>query len=260
MTLTLGTGPLGRGGGDANYTFDGPAHRILFQPYQRRLRAIVGGEVVLDTTRAHLLHETGIAPVAYAPMEDFTAPLTATQTTTHCPFKGDATYWTLRAGDREIADAVWGYEQPLERAPWLLGFGALYWEKADEWLVEEEPVLGHLRDPYHRVDVHESSRLAQVRAGGAVLVSSPRPKLVFETGLPARAYLPRGDVPPGVLEASETTSVCPYKGIASYWHVHAGGRRHEDGAFSYETPLPEALRAAGHVSFMADGLEVVLAD
>src|SRR4051812_512941 len=161
MSLSLGTGPLaGQPGGAFNFDLsEAPAHRIYFADYPRRLRAVIGDRVVLDTTRAKLLYETGILPVPYVPLEDFDqSVLERTDHATHCPFKGDASYWTVRAGDRVEENAVWAYEDPLPESPWLRGYGALYWKKADAWFVEEEPVLGHLKDPYHRVDVHESSR------------------------------------------------------------------------------------------------------
>jgi uncharacterized protein (DUF427 family) len=261
MSLTLGSGPLGREPGAANFTVESPAHRLLFEPDPRRLRALVGDRVVLDTTRAHLLHETGILPVVYAPLEDFDAGvLERTATTTHCPFKGDATYFSIRAGDRLVEDAAWTYEQPLERAPWLKGFAALYPDRVDAWFVEDEPLTGHLRDPYHRVDVHASSRPVRVTAGEQVIAQSTRPVLVFETSLPARPYIPLADVPAGVLTPSATHTHCPYKGEATYYDVHAGGTTYPDAAFGYDAPLPESLKLAGHVSFWGEHVRVDLLD
>jgi uncharacterized protein (DUF427 family) len=259
MSLTQGGGPLGRSTAATNYTIDAPAHKLLFEPDARRLRAYVGDTLVLDTRRAHLLHETGIRPVAYAPLEDFDqALLERTATTSHCPFKGDATYWSLRVGDELREDAIWGYEQPLERAPWLRGFAALYPAKADRWLVEDEPVAGGLRDPYHRVDVHTSSRPVSVTAAGELIAHSSHPTLVFETSLPVRAYLPRKDVVAGHLRPSDTTAIDPYIGDAIYWHVHAGGELLRDAAHSYELPRAEAMKIAGLVCFTGEGVEVEL--
>ena len=259
MSLTQGRGPLGGRPGQANYTIQSPAHRILFEPDARRLRAFVGDTLVLDTRRAHLLHETGIRPVAYAPLEDFDqALLEKTQTTSHCPFKGDAAYWTLRVGDALREDAIWGYEEPLEQASWLRGFAALYPGKADRWLVEDEPVAGGLRDPYHRVDVHTSSRPVRVTAAGELIAQSTHPTLVFETGLPVRAYLPRGDVVAGHLRPSDTTTTDAYIGDAIYWHVHAGSELLRDAAHSYELPRAEAMKIAGLVCFSGEGVEVEL--
>ena len=259
MSLTKGRGPLSGRPADTNYTVEAPPHRILFEPDPRRLRASVGERVVFDTTAAHLLHETGILPVAYVPLSDFdSALLGRSATTTHCPFKGDATYWSIRVGDDVREDAVWAYEDPIDSALWLKGFAALYFDKADRWLVEDEEAVGHLRDPYHRVDVHPSSRSARVSAGDDVIATSERTKLLFETGEPVRAYMAPGVVEPGRLERSRTRTVCPYKGEATYWHVHAGGEVFRDGACSYELPRAEAMKIAGFVCFIDDGLNVEL--
>jgi uncharacterized protein (DUF427 family) len=183
MSLTMGSGPLaGKPAGATNYTIEAPRHRIWFEPYPRRLRAFAGGRLVLDTTRAHLLHETGIPPVPYAPLEDFAADLlTPTEQTTHCPFKGDAAYWTVTAGDTVLEDVLWGYPEPLEGAPWLAGHAALYWDRMDSWFIEDERVFGHLKDPYHRVDVYETDRPVRVLRGDDVLAETTRAKLLFET-------------------------------------------------------------------------------
>jgi uncharacterized protein (DUF427 family) len=262
MSLTLGTGPLaGTPAGEFNFDIAGasPAHRLYFEPFGPRLRAIVGDRVVLDSVRAHLLHETGIPPRVYVPLEDIDASLLSrTETSTHCPFKGDASYWTLTVGSRVLDDAVWAYEEPLPDAAWLAGFASLYWEKADAWLVEEERVFGRLRDPYHRVDVSESSRRARVRVGGVVVAETDRPKLLTETGLAPRVYVPSADVVPDALVRSDKRTICPYKGEATYWHVQADGSRVADAAWSYEAPLPDAIRVQGHVSFDGEGVEVEL--
>jgi uncharacterized protein (DUF427 family) len=259
MSLSMGSGPLAtRPGGEFNFGWDGaPKHRLFFQPYPRRLRALIGDRVVLDSTRARLLYESNLLPRVYVPIEDIDPDvLERTETSTHCPFKGDASYWSVRVGDQLIEDAVWTYEQPIETASWLAGYACLYWEKADAWFVEDERLFGHLRDPYHRVDVHETSRRVQVRVGGAVVASSTRAKLLFETGLDVRVYVPGADVRAGALSRSQTRTTCPYKGEATYWDVSVDGTHLADGAWSYETPLAEAMEVARHVSFDGDGVEV----
>jgi uncharacterized protein (DUF427 family) len=263
MSLSLGTGPLaGHPAGAFNFDLSGaPAHRIYFADYPRRLRALVGDHVVLDTERAQLLYETGIPPVPYVPLEDFDSTLLErTDHSTHCPFKGDASYWTVRAGAEELENAVWAYEDPLPEAAWLSGYAALYWKQASAWFVEEEPVFGHLKDPFHRVDVHESSRPVTVTVGGHVVARSERPKLLFETGMATRVYVPRADVAAGALSVAEKRTVCAYKGQATYWSLRSNGQAIEDAAWSYEAPLPEAIKIQGHVCFDADGVEVELGE
>jgi len=259
MTLTLGTGPLGsKPGGDFNFDWDGaPAHRLYFEPYPRRVRALVDDRIVLDSLRGRLLFESNLPPRLYVPLGDLDASLLEpSEHTTHCPFKGDASYRSLRAGERLIENAVWIYEEPIEAAAWLEGFASLYWEKADAWFVEDERMFGPLRDPYHRVEVVETSRPVRVTAGGAVIAESERAKLVFETGVAPRVYVPGADVAAGALSPAAKRTICPYKGEATYWNV---GELAE-GAWSYETPLAETLAVRGHLSFDGEGIEVELAE
>jgi uncharacterized protein (DUF427 family) len=253
VTLSIGTGPLaGHPGGEFNFSLEAaPKHRIFWADYAPRLRALVGGRPLFDTTRAKLLYETGILPVPYIPVEDFDHELLErTDRITHCPFKGEAAYWSIRGG---AENAVWAYEDPKLEAAWLKDHAAVYWHLVDGWLIEEEPVFAHLRDPYHRVDVHESSRPVTVLAGGAVIARSARPKLLFETGLPTRVYVPRADIG-ALLTESETRTKCPYKGHSTYWSLP----EIKDAGWSYEAPLAEASKIAGHVSFDGQGIEVKL--
>ncbi|WP_022929714.1 DUF427 domain-containing protein [Patulibacter americanus] len=257
MTLTLGNGPLGRTDGRFKFDLEGasPAHRLFLQPYGLRVRASVRGTIVLDTLDAQLLHETGLPPRVYAPTGDFRVEaLTRTATSTHCPFKGDASYWSLDVHGHTIDDAVWAYEEPLVASSWLRGLAAIDPRHVEAWFVEDERATGGLRDPYHRVEVYGTSRPVEVLIDGEVAARSTHAKLVAETGLPVRAYVPAIDVqlPAGPGTAART--VCPYKGEASYWTV--GGR--DNAAWSYELPLAEAAAIRGHWAFddSQEGVEV----
>jgi uncharacterized protein (DUF427 family) len=256
MSLTQSHGPLaGSPPESVNYQIDGPAHRLYFERFPRRVRAIVAGETLVDTREGNLLHETGLLPQLYIPATDVRPELLEPSGhTTHCPFKGDARYWSIRTGERRVENAVWAYPDPLPAAAWLNDHLALYWDAADTWLDEDEQVSGHLRDPYHRVDVRESRRNVSVLLDGRPIASTARPMLLSETGLPNRYYIPPQDVDDGVLSPSETRSVCPYKGTASYWNLQLNGRRLDDAAWSYPEPLEEATRVGGHLSFEHDGL------
>jgi uncharacterized protein (DUF427 family) len=257
MSLTFGGGPLTAPEQlRVNYRVEGPEHRLFAHPFPRRVRARAGGQAVLDTTDGLLVHETGHLPVLYVPDADLaTGLLEPSGHRTHCPFKGDASYRHLAAGGRTVENAVWAYREPLPAAAWLEGLASLTWTAADTWLDEDEEVQGHLRDPYHRVDVRRSGRHVVVRVGGETVAETTRPALLSETGLPNRFYLPADDVRDGVLVASETTSVCPYKGTASYWHARVGDRRVDDAAWAYPHPLENALGVAGHVCFSGDAVE-----
>jgi uncharacterized protein (DUF427 family) len=217
---------------------------------------MIGDQVVLDSVRGRLLYESNISAKLYVPLEDIDGSLLEpSDTTTHCPFKGDASYRTLRVGEHVVEDAVWIYEDPIAAASWLEGYASLYWDKADAWFVEDERVFSHLRHPYHRVDVHPTSRAVRVTLDGEPVAESTRAKLLFETGIAPRVYVPREDVSAELSESPKRTT-CPYKGAATYWNV-AGT---PDAAWSYETPLRESEPVAGHLSFRGEGIEVELAE
>jgi uncharacterized protein (DUF427 family) len=249
MSLSLGSGPLGRSpAGAFNFDLDGaaPAHRIYFADFLPRVRAVLAGRTVLDTTRGKLLYESGIHPRFYAPIEDFDPDvLSRTGHSTHCPFKGDASYWSVAVNGTARENAVWAYEAPIAEAAWLEGYASLYRDKADEWWVEDELALGGaLRDPFHRVDVLPSSRRVRVTAGDEPIADTDRAVLLFETGLPPVAYVPRADVRAPVA-AAEKRTFCPYKGEARYCDV-AGVA---DAAWAYDYPRPEATGIAGMLAF-----------
>lgn len=253
MSLTLADGPLStRRPSDVNYRVEGPERLLYLANFPRRVRAVLAGATVLDTRRGRLLHESGLLPTLYVPEEDVDSTLLEpTDHTTHCPFKGDAAYWTVTAAGHRAENAVWSYPQPLPAASWLRGYQAVDWEAMDAWYDEEEQVHGHLRDPFHRVDVRAASGRVRVLAGEEVVAESSRAKVLSETGLPNRYYLPRDDVR-AALRPSDTSTVCPYKGTASYWSTATS----TDVAWSYEKPLEDSLKIEGHVSFDHDDISV----
>ncbi len=257
MTLTLANGPLAPGAPETvNYALDGPRNKILFSPFPRRVRATFGGETVIDTEAGMLLHESNILPALYVPAADVRLDLaTATDHSTHCPYKGDASYWSITVGDRTAENALWGYKDPIESAAWLDGYVAAYWGRLDRWFDEDDEVFGHLRDPYHRVDVRPSSRTVTVTVGGEVVAETSNAKLLSETGLPNRFYIPEADVRSERFEASETASHCPYKGDASYRSL-AGSAEGADVAWIYADPFDESRAVAGHWSFDGETVDI----
>ncbi|MGH3786644.1 MAG: DUF427 domain-containing protein [Pseudonocardiaceae bacterium] len=256
MTLTLGGGPLAsRPRTTVNYRIDGPAHRLLFEPFPRRVRAVFGGETVLDTTSGMLLHESNLLPQLYLPREDVRADLLIrTDHRTHCPFKGDASYWSVAANGHTADNAVWSYLDPLPDAGWLRDHVALYWGSMDTWFDEDEEVAG-LRDPYHRVDARSTSRHVRVMAGDELVAESRRAVVLSETGLPNRFYLPADDVRGDLLESSGTHKVCPYKGTASYRSLRTPSGLRTDAAWNYPEPLEGVRAIRNHLCFAGKGIE-----
>jgi uncharacterized protein (DUF427 family) len=259
MGLTSGSGPFGaQPEGRFNFTPDPPTGSVLyFDPVPYRLRGLLAGETVFDTVGAKLLYETGHLPVYYVPEEDLRHDLLEpSEKQTRCPHKGEASYRSIRAGDRYEQDAVWTYPEPIEPAAFLAGHAAFYWGKLDRWLVEDEEVFGHPRDPYHRIDTYPTSRPVRVSIDGETLAESTQAIALFESGLPARYYLPAADVRTELLEPSETKTRCAYKGVATYWHVRVGDTLHEDLAWTYEEPDRDAQAIRDLVCFFNERVDL----
>jgi uncharacterized protein (DUF427 family) len=258
MSLTFGTGPFGQDPG-GRFNFEVPRKRgvIYFEDSPRRIRARFGGETIVDSRHAKLLHEQAHLPIYYFPREEVRMDLLEpTDHSTRCPFKGEASYWSVRAGGRVAENAAWGYPDPLDDAPPLAGYVAFYWNKMDEWLEEDEPAIVHARDPYHRVDVLDTSRHVRVSVNGEVVADTTRAKVIFETGLPPRWYIPPEDVKAEALEDSDTRTGCAYKGFASYRTVRAGDATEEDVVWLYEDPRREAEAIKGYLAFFNERVDI----
>lgn len=258
MALTVGTGPFGqRPAGTFNFELPKREGLIYFEDSPRRIRALFEGETVVDSRHAKLLHEHGHLPVYYFPEDEVrTDLLEPTDHSTRCPFKGQASYWSVRVGDSVAENAVWGYPEPLEGAPPLGPYRALYWDSMDQWFEEDEPAIVHARDPYHRVDILDSSRHVRVLVGGEVVAETTRPRVIFETGLPPRWYIPPEDVRSDLLAESDTTTGCAYKGFASYRSLRLDGRVEEDLVWFYPDPSRDAARIAGYLSFFNERADI----
>ncbi len=260
MGMMTATGPLSpKPAGEFNFDPPPPGRALYLEPTPKRIRALVEGETIADSRRAMLLQESGLQPIYYFPATDVrTELLEPTDKHTHCPKKGDASYYTIRVGDRVVQNAAWYYPQPLDGAPPIKDLIAFYWDRIDQWFEEDEEVFGHARDPYHRIDVRQSSRQVKVSLDGVTLAESDRATALFESNLPVRWYLPREDVR-AELEPSETTSICPYKGQAGYHSVRLpDGKLVEDLVWYYPQPLPEAARIAGLLCFYNEKVDLEL--
>lgn len=234
-----------------------PRGLIYFEDFAPRIRTRFAGETIVDSTHVKLLHEQGRLPVFYFPREDVRMDLLQpTDRTTHCPWKGDASYWSVRVGDRVAENAVWGYPEPVAGAPPIAGHVAFYWDSMDEWLQEDEPAIVHPRDHYHRIEILDTSRRVKVSVAGEVVAESSRARVLFETSLPPRWYVPRDDVRADVLEPSDTRTGCAYKGFASYFHVRAGAVFEDDLVWTYLEPRSEAQRIQGYLCFFNERVDL----
>ena len=128
----------------------------------------------------------------------------------------------------------------------------------DSWYEEDDEIFVHARDPYTRVDVLNSSRAVRVEVDGKVVAETKRPRLLFETGLPTRYYIPKQDVRMDLLERSESTTRCPYKGVASYWSLRLGNKHYQDLVWSYEAPIPECPKIENLLCFYNEKVDLYI--
>lgn len=259
MGLMTGSGPFGREpAGTFNFEPPAPRRALFLEPTPRRIRVVVGGETVADSRGAFMLHESGHQPIYYFPPDDVRSELLEpSDRRTRCPKKGEASYYTIRAGGSVVDAGAWYYPELIADAPPALkGLIAFYWNRMDHWFEEDEEVFVHPRDPYHRVDVIASDRHVRVSLDGVELASSRRAMALFESNLPTRWYLPREDVSAALVE-SDTLTRCPYKGAAGYYSVD-GVENGKDLIWYYEDPLPEVGRIAGLLCFFNERVNLEL--
>jgi uncharacterized protein (DUF427 family) len=218
MSLAAGWGPLGELR-RGNPDFHVPERVRYSEDYPRRVRGSQGGETVIDSPRVKLLWETGAQPRYCFPLED-------------------------AAGEGEPVPGLEGWV--------VVDFAAM-----ETWHEEDGRVFGHVRDPYHRIDVLPTPRHVAISLDGELLAESTRALALFETALPPRWYLPRVDLK-AEIEESDKVTVCAYKGFATHWHVHVGDGIVRDLAWTYEDPLRDGEQVRGLVCFYNERVDVEL--
>jgi uncharacterized protein (DUF427 family) len=232
---------------------------IRFEPSQRRVRVMFAGVSIADSRKVILMLENRRLAVYYFPVTDVRTDLFVPTTySSNHPGKGDASFFSVKVGERVAEKAAWRYLQP-ERGH-LKDYVAFYWDKMDAWFEEEDEVFVHPRDPYHRVDVLNSSRHVKVVIGGVVVAETDSPRLLFETGLPTRYYIPKLDVRLELLTSTNTSTRCPYKGKASYWSVTVNGTEFKDIVWAYPAPIPECPKIENLLCFFDEKVDAVYVD
>jgi uncharacterized protein (DUF427 family) len=260
VTLTVGTGPFGHRPGGA-FNFDVPRREDLLylDSSAKRIRGTAGGETVVDAHHPRVLYEHGRLPIFYFQRDevrtDLLEPAGESEGTAS---KGPERRFDLRLPDGERKDAAWEHFQPPAEIAALSGLVAFEWDAMDRWLEEDEEMIVHLRDPYHRIDILDTSRHVEVKVAGQTVADSDRALVLFETSLPPRWYLPKEDVEGDLLVPSDTRTGCAYKGFASYWSVKAGETFEDDLVWSYPDPRPEAARIKDRLAFFNERVDLRL--
>jgi uncharacterized protein (DUF427 family) len=256
MGLSWQQGPLG-GRSIGRFLVEQPLpERLLFaEPLRRRMRVKFGDEWIADSEDVTLLHEPGHYPVAYFPRGDVQAGvLSEPERTTKHRELGETAWFTVTAGGRTAERAAWQHVALPDYADELKDRVAFAWRAMDAFYEEDERIVGHAADPYHRNDIRATSRRLVVRDGERVIADTHRPVVLYESGFAPRWYVPREDVDEAALTPAEGQTFCPYKGLASYYDI---GER-AGAAWSYPEAWPEVSRIRGLVSFEADKIEVYL--
>lgn len=228
------------------------------EPAPRRVRAFLGGQMVLDTTSARYVWESPKYPQYHVPVGDIDPELLVDEDYERERPLGTARRHGLRVGELTRPKAAWVYAADAGE---LAGLAVIEWDALDAWFEEDEQVFVHPRNPYTRVDALRSARNVRIELEGVSLAESAATVMVFETGLPTRYYFDRTDVNFEHLVVSEASSECPYKGRTSgYWSVRAGEELHPDVAWTYDFPTRQLLPIAGLVAFLNEQVDVIVDD
>jgi uncharacterized protein (DUF427 family) len=232
--------------------------RFVLWPAQRRVRALYNGVIIADSEAAELSIEVrdyhrraddlrnNVFWMGHSfygwPLRDIKAEhfLRTDEKRTDARI-GEGTWYDIRVGNRQIKRSAWSWDAPNADHPELAKLIFIN-SLALDALIEEEDEIAGPRNPFHSVEIRNSSRHIRIVLDGVEIANSHQPRLLFETGLPVRYYLPKQDVRMDLLTPNEITSGCPYKGEAVYWDVHVNGRTHVGVVWSYVHPYPNAVK------------------
>ncbi|KIF76847.1 hypothetical protein QR77_29325 [Streptomyces sp. 150FB] len=256
MGLAWQQGPLAHGAIGRFLTPAPLPERLLFaERLRRRMRVRFGGEWIADSENVMLLHEPDRYPVAYFPLEDVNpGVLEPSDRVTHHRDLGDTSWYAVDQGQHHSERAAWQHVALPDHAKEFEGRVAFAWRAMDSFYEEDERILGHAADAYHRIDIRKSARELEVRDGDRVVARSARPTVLYESGFAPRWYVPRADIDESALIPVEGQTFCPYKGLADYYDIGDAAK----AAWSYRDAYSEVGTVSDMVSFEADKVAVFL--
>jgi uncharacterized protein (DUF427 family) len=257
MGLSWQQGPLSPGAIGRFLVPEPLPQRLLYlEPLRRRMRVRFGGAWIADSEHVLLLFEPGRYPVAYFRETDVSPEaLERSEHTTRHPDLGLTSWYTVKAGEQHATRAAWQHVDLPSCASELRARIAFAWRAMNAFYEEDERILGHAADSYHRIDIRQASRNLVVRHQDRVVADTKRPTVLYESGFAPRWYVPRPDVDESALTFVEHQTFCPYKGLCSYYDI--GDARL--AAWSYREAYSEVARISGLVSFEPDVVSVQLA-
>ena len=236
------------------------AARGRIEPAPRRVRGYLGDSLVFDTTAARYVWEVPYYPQYYIPLDDVRSKFLRDENHAQKVQFGPSRLYSLVGAGQTHEAAARVFDADGDGP--LAGTVRFEWNPL-RWFEEDEPIYGHPRNPYSRVDALRSHRHVRVELDGIILADTNSPVLLFETGLPTRYYIDPTDVAFEHLEPSATQTLCPYKGVTSgYWSVRVGPPDdqvlREDLAWTYHYPLPAVGQIAGLIAFYNEKLDIAV--
>ncbi|WP_374024780.1 DUF427 domain-containing protein [Mycobacterium sp. HNNTM2301] len=226
------------------------------EPAPRRVRGYLKDALVFDTTCALYVWEVPYYPQYYIPLADVRQEFLRDENHSQKVQFGASRLYSLEASGQTYPSAARVFD--ADGGGQVAGTVRFEWNPL-RWFEEDEPIYGHPRNPYSRVDALRSHRHVRVELDGIVLADTRSPVLLFETGLPTRYYIDPTDISFEHLEPSATQTLCPYKGVTSgYWSVRSREALHPDLAWTYHYPLPAVGQIAGLVAFYNEKLNIIV--
>ena len=223
MGLSWQQGPLSPGAVGRFLVPEPLPKRLLYaEPLRRRMRVRFGGNWIADSENVVLLFEPGHYPMAYFAETDISPDtLQHTEHTTRHPDLGLTSWYTVQAGKQSAPRGAWRHIDLPAYASELQGRVAFSWPAMEAFYEEDERIVGHAADSYHRIDIRQSSRNLVVRHRDRIIADTKRPLVLYESGFAPRWYVARADADESALTPVEHQTFCPYKGLCSYYDIGA---------------------------------------
>jgi uncharacterized protein (DUF427 family) len=220
------------------------------------MRVRFGGTWIAESESVLVLFEPGRYPIAYFPEADVSpGTLEHTDRTTRHPDLGPTSWYAVRAGEKSVPRGAWQHTELPSYASEFQARVAFAWPLMEAFYEEDERILGHAADSYHRIDIRQSCRRLVVRHRDRTIADTKRPLVLYESGFAPRWYVPRDDTNQSALNLVEQhKTFCPYKGLCNYYDI---GDAHL-AAWSYPEPYAEVSRISNLVSFEPDIVSVEL--
>lgn len=231
----------------------------LAEPTQKQVRVEFNGQAIAESAKTILMRESSYEIHYYFPEDAVNKDYLVDEGyTEESGYRGLAQFWSVKVGDKVAENAAWTYpnEPKNDKRPDLRGYISFKFDAMDKWYEEAEEIIIHPRDSYHRVDIVRSNRHVRVEIGGVTVADTNNAMFLFETGLPARYYIPQDDIEMEYLTAVDNQTGCPYKGYASYWSVNISGEDYGEVVWGYPHPLSESHKIKGLLSFYNEKVDI----